>query len=227
MLPVFHTSPGTSPSESMGFEETVGQVGRRYLTREVGRAVDIPCCRGRLYGDTSGTRAAVAGVVEGVQVHGHTARVGGEPAAAFHHTVAEGTGVIGTHRQLIVGPKVINEPYALDRISVKVELSKNIKDVDSNGLVTNHLAKPNMPLEVFMQQAEIAKIRAANGAALWVAFALHTSEDCIRYRGRGEAARQPIGLHSLDGDNSTGSPCGKRGSGRCCDSEEKKKEGEE
>lgn len=211
----------------MGFEETVGQVGRRYLTREVGRAVDIPCCRGRLYDDTSGTRAAVAGVVEGVQVHGHTARVGGEPAAAFHHTVAEGTGVIGTHRQLIVGPKVIDKSYALYGIAMEIELTEDIQDIGGNGFVADHLAKADMPLEVFMQQTEIAKVGTANGAALWVAFALHTSEDCIRYRGRGEAARQPIGLHSLDGDNSTGSPCGKRGSGRCCDSEEKKKEGEE
>lgn len=211
----------------MGFEETVGQVGRRYLTREVGRAVDIPCCRGRLYGDTSGTRAAVAGVVEGVQVHGHTARVGGEPAAAFHHTVAEGTGVIGTHRQLIVGPKVIDKSYALYGIAMEIELTEDVQDIGGDGFVADHLAKADMSLEVFMQQTKIAKIRAANGAALWVAFALHTSEDCIRYRGRGEAARQPIGLHSLDGDNSTGSPCGKRGSGRCCDSEEKKKEGEE
>lgn len=146
---------------------------------------------------------------------------------AFDDAIAESTGIIGAHGLFITGPKVIDKSYALYGIAMEIELTEDIQDIGGNGFVADHLAKADMPLEVFMQQTEIAKIRAANGAALWVAFALHTSEDCIRYRGRGEAARQPIGLHSLDGDNSTGSPCGKRGSGRCCDSEEKKKEGEE
>ena len=224
MLPVFNTFPCTSPSESMGFEETVGQVGRRYLTREVGRAVDIPCCRGRLYDDTSGTRAAVAGVVEGVQVHGHTARVGGEPAAAFDDAIAESTGIIGAHRQLIVGPKVIDKSYALYGIAMEIELTEDIQDIGGNGFVADHLAKADMPLEVFMQQTEIAKVGTAHATAFRIAPAFHTGEDCVGDRSSRETARQTIGFHSLGTDDSAGTPRRERSGGgdeSCHESEQK------
>ena len=60
-----------------------------------------------------------------------------ELAAALHGSVAEATGVVGTHRLLIAGVVVVDEADALDGVALGVEIAEDGHHVVGNGFVTD------------------------------------------------------------------------------------------
>ena len=182
MLPVFHSAPGTAPTETVLEEEAVEQVALLYLIRERLSAVDVSGS-GNWLDDTLPVLACIdIGIVEGVDIDGHSQSMLGEFFGTRDGTIAETRGVVVTHGTLITGLVIIDEPDALDGILLAVELTEDVDEILGDGLVAHHLTHMLTPFGIDVRQPQIAEICPRYRTALGIGTTQHTLEHGIGNR---------------------------------------------
>lgn len=85
---------------------------------------------------------------------------------ATDNPVAKARRVVCTHGAFVIGTEVVNEADALDGIAGFVELAEDVKQVVGNCLVADEFALAGLPVEVDMQDAQVAEIRPPQ-AGIW------------------------------------------------------------
>ena len=96
--------------------------------------------------------------------------------------IVECRGVIGPHRELIIGPIVIYQHHTLDGITRLIQLLENGYQRLTHRLMTHHLTQADIPLGIVVQKFQVAQRVEWQGAIIFIGAALHASKNLLRDR---------------------------------------------
>ena len=140
-------------------EQAISQVIAVDLVGELTRTVGETCSRGGL--DDSTTLACLdTRVLQRIQVDGQAARMLREFLRSSYRSEAETRRIVRSHRALVIGAEVINQPHAGYRIFSLEQPLEDVNQVIGNSGVTDHFALAHMSVEIVVQQAQIAQVIA-------------------------------------------------------------------
>ena len=125
-------------------EEAVKQIVRCYCIRCLFFSVLIGCCRSGLDNGFAVSKTLNKRIVERVDVNRQSSGVLGQDCGVRHLAKTEATGVVGSHRCLIVGIVVVNKRDEFDGIFCIVEFAEDVNEVCGNSLVADNLSKPDL-----------------------------------------------------------------------------------
>ena len=148
MLVVFLGIPVTSPTETMLYEETIRKVASSYFIGEQGPAIDIRLSRRRLHLERAVLLARDAGIVERIDVDGHSAGMLRQLVATCYLSIAVARRVVGLHGAFVVVIILGDGSDALDGVFGPVERSKDFTQVASDVLVADDGALMRHPIAV-------------------------------------------------------------------------------
>ena len=178
VLVVLQGVPVASPSESVLHKQAVAEVAALQLVGRCLATIGIACAGSRLY-DGHAAFLPDAGIVERVDVYGHSQGVLGQPFAARHLAEAEAGGVVGRHRALVVSIIVIDECHALYGVAGFVETAEDVEQVRRYGFVAHQLTLLRMSVGIAMKHTEKAQVGTCHRASLRIALASHTTEHLV------------------------------------------------
>jgi hypothetical protein len=160
-------------------KEAIGQVATVYLAGERAAAVNVWRGGGGLDKQLAVGTLLDAGVIERIQVYGQATGMGRELIGSEDGTVAETTGIVGSHLPLIVGVEIVSKPDALDGITRFIELAEDVEEIGGYTFVADHLALADVAFKIVVQELQITEIRAGDVGIGLIAASLHPSPDGI------------------------------------------------
>lgn len=180
MLVIFQAVPCAAPGESVADELAVAEVVGGYLAGEIGRTVGVGTAA------LGANRHPVApfsdaGVVERVDVDGHSEAVFGEGGAPRDAAEVEAGGVVGLHRTQVVGVVVVHQHHPLDGIAGPVEGAEDVEELFGDGPVADELAQAYPALQVVVQHLQVAQFGEGDRAVGLVGLARYPAPDLGRF----------------------------------------------
>ena len=154
MLIVLQGAPAATPAEAMLDEETIAEVARRDLITEASGAVGVWTASLGLHKERAVLPAAHTGIVQRIDVDGHTSGMVRQLARTCDGTIAVARRVVGLHGALVVVTIVGDGTDALNGVTGTVELGEYLAQVGRDGFVANDDALLRTSLEIDMLYAE-------------------------------------------------------------------------
>ena len=150
MLVVFKRLPVAAPSKTVLCEEAVDQVLVGDLVFETTLAIGVGTSCFRLDDECAVFAPLHVGIVEGVDVDGHTESVSRKLIRTINDTITEARRVVGLHRQFIIGVVVVDGTYTLDGVSLAVEFVEDFAQVVGDSFIADDFSLSCVSLEVNM-----------------------------------------------------------------------------
>ena len=150
MLIVFKRPPVAAPGESVLCKEAIDQVLVGDLVFETTLAIGVGTSCFRLDDECAVFTPFHVGIVERVDVDGHTEGVSRKLIRTINDTITEARRVVGLHRQFIIGVVVVDGTYTLDGVSLAVEFVEDFAQVVGDSLVADDFSLSCVSLEVNM-----------------------------------------------------------------------------
>ena len=154
MLIVFKRPPVAAPGESVLCKEAIDQVLVGDLVFETTLAIGVGTSCFRLDDECAVFAPFHVGIIEGVDVDGHTEGVSRKLIRTINDPIAEARRVVGLHRQFIIGVVVVDGTYTLDGVSLTVEFVEDFAQVVGDSLVADDLSLSCISLEVDVQYVD-------------------------------------------------------------------------
>ncbi len=197
VLIVLQRAPVASPAEATLFEEAIAEVGVVYLARYVLAMVSVAGIGGTLGRSDLTATQIEAGIVERVDVHGHTEAVVRERLTACHTPVAEAGCIVVGHRTPVIGIVFVYQTHTGYGIAGLVETAEDVEQVIGNEAVAHHFALLDLTLEIVMGKAEIAQGMPVDVVPLGTGTTLHQAPDAVGYC-RGLEDLRPGGAYKAE-----------------------------
>lgn len=156
VLIILHTSPCPTPLKAMPQKETVTEVTLLNLIGSDAGTVDIGNSSAGQNLHLSVPQFAHIRVIQRVDVNSQATSMKREFPSRRYGAITEATGVIGSHRALIITPKIVYQPNGGDGITVFVQLAEDVKQSRGYLFMAHHFTTTNMSLCITMKHAEIA-----------------------------------------------------------------------
>lgn len=169
MLVVLHATPTATPAETIRFERLFAKVIVINFVGELFATVNVVGGCGR-----TDTRAFDTGILQWVDVDGHTEGMLREPPRTGYGAVVEARAVVGLHGGFVGGVEVVHQPDAVDGISLCKQGPEDAEQVVGDGLVAHHLALLDATIEVVMIKGEVTELVETDPCRLRQRFALHS-----------------------------------------------------
>ena len=165
VLVVLRGSPCTTPFETVGAEEAVGEIGGGDPVRVVAAgAIGVWATVGG-FDSLFAAAGAHEWIIERIEVDRHTEGVARELLRSGDTAIVETRGVIGCHGALIITIIAVNELHSLYGVAGEIELTEDIDQVGGNGTVGHHLTDAHMAVAVVVREDEIAEVGTIHGAS--------------------------------------------------------------
>lgn len=169
MLVVLQATPTATPTETIRFERLFAKVVVINFVGELFASVHIVSSRGR-----TDARSFDTGILQWVDVDGHTEGMLREPPRTGYGAVVETRTVVGLHGGFVGGVEVVHQPDTIDGISLCKQGPEDAEQVMGDGLVAHHLALLDVTIEVVMIKGEVTELVKADPCRLRQRFALHS-----------------------------------------------------
>ena len=113
-----------------------------------------------------------------------------------HGTIAEATGIVGTHLTFIVGIIVVGEGNALDGIMGLVKFTEDGKKFGGNAFIADEFTLMGASVVVIMKHTEITQVCALDMGIGLITATLHELPDAIRDGLSSESHRKCLALQA-------------------------------
>lgn len=157
MLVVLHATPAATPAETVRFERLFAKVVVIDFVGKLFASVNVVGGRGR-----TDARAFDTGVLQWVDVDGHTEGMLRESPRTGYGAVVEARTVVGLHRDFVGGVEVVHQSDTIDGISLCKQGPEDAEQVVGDGLVAHHLALLDATIEVVMIKGEVTELVKAD-----------------------------------------------------------------